>query len=135
MRAYGRQLRLSASPGDAIARDRAVMETDVRHILPSVQAPTLVLHRTGDRMTKVDEGRYTAEHTPGARIVELPGDDHLYPLDDLVPHIAAFVESLRVEQADFDRVLATVLFTDVVDSTVQAAALGDRRLARCACSS
>ncbi len=125
MREYGRQLRLSASPGDAIARDRAVMETDVRHILPSVQAPTLVLHRTGDRMTKVEEGRYTAEHTPGARIVELPGDDHLYPLDDLVPHIAAFVESLRVEQADFDRVLATVLFTDVVDSTVQAAALGD----------
>jgi class 3 adenylate cyclase/alpha-beta hydrolase superfamily lysophospholipase len=125
VRAYGRQLRLSASPGDAIARDRAVMETDVRHILPSVQAPTLVLHRTGDRMTKVDEGRYTAEHTPGARIVELPGDDHLYPLDDLVPHIAAFVESLRVEQADFDRVLATVLFTDVVDSTAQAAALGD----------
>ena len=58
-------------------------------------------------------------------MVELPGIDHLYPLDDLVPHIAAFVESLRVEQADFDRVLATVLFTDVVDSTVQAAALGD----------
>jgi class 3 adenylate cyclase len=125
VREYGRQLRFSASPGDAIARDRAVMETDVRHILPSVQAPTLVLHRTGDRMTRVEEGRYSAEHTPGARIVELPGDDHLYPLDDLVPHIAAFVESLRVEQADFDRVLATVLFTDVVDSTVQAAALGD----------
>jgi class 3 adenylate cyclase len=101
------------------------METDVRHILPSVQAPTLVLHRVGDRMTKVNEGRYTAEHTPGARMVELPGDDHLFPLDDLVPHITAFVESLRVEQADFDRVLATVLFTDVVDSTVQAAALGD----------
>jgi class 3 adenylate cyclase len=57
--------------------------------------------------------------------VEIPGEDHVYPLDDLVPHIAAFVESLRVEQAVFDRVLATVLFTDVVDSTVQAAALGD----------
>ena len=125
VRAYGRQLRLSASPGDAIARDRAVMETDVRHILPSEQAPTLVLHRTGDRMTKVEEGRYTADHTPGAHIVELPGEDHFYPLDDLVPHIAAFVESLRVEQEYFDRVLATVLFTDIVDSTVQAAALGD----------
>ena len=127
VREYGRQLRLSASPGDAIARDRAVMETDVRHILPSVQAPTLVLHRTGDRMTKVEEGRYTAEHTPCARIVELPGDDHLYPLDDLVPHIAAFVESLRIEQADFDRVLATVMYTDIVDSTAQAAAVGDAR--------
>jgi class 3 adenylate cyclase len=125
VRQYGRLLRLSASPGDAIARDRAVMETDVRHILPSVQAPTLVLHRTDDQMTNVAEGRWTAEHTPGARIVELPGEDHVYPLDDLVPHIADFVESLRVEQADFDRVLATVLFTDVVDSTVQAAALGD----------
>ena len=125
VRGFGRLLRLSASPGDAIARDRAVMETDVRHILPSVQAPTLVLHRTDDRMTKVVEGRYTTQHTPGARLVELPGEDHLYPLDDLVPHMAAFVESLRVEQADFDRVLATVLFTDVVDSTVQAAALGD----------
>jgi class 3 adenylate cyclase len=125
VREWARQLRFSASPGDAIARDRAVMETDVRHILPSVQAPTLVLHRTGDRMTRVEEGRYVAEHTPGARIVELPGEDHLYPLEDLVPHVAAFVESLRVEQADFDRVLATVLFTDVVDSTAQAAALGD----------
>jgi class 3 adenylate cyclase len=125
VREWARQLRFSASPGDAIARDRAVMETDVRHILPSVQVPTLVLHRTDDRMTKVEEGRYIAELTPGARIVELPGDDHLYPLDDLAPHIAAFVESLRVEQEDFDRVLATVLFTDVVDSTAQAAALGD----------
>ena len=127
VREYGRQLRLSASPGDAIARDRAVMETDVRHILPSVQAPTLVLHRTGDLMTRVDEGRYTAEHIPGARFVELPGNDHWYPLDDLVPHIAAFVESLRVEQADFDRVLATVLFTDIVSSTERAVELGDRR--------
>ena len=125
VRAFGKQLRLSASPGDSIARNRAVMETDVRHILPSVQATTLVLHRTGDGYTKVQEGRYTAEHTPGARLLELPGEDHLYPLDDLVPHIAAFVESLRVEQADFDRVLATVLFTDIVDSTSQAAALGD----------
>ena len=127
IRAYGKLLRLSASPGDVVARDRAVMETDVRHLLPSVQAPTLVLHRTGDEMTRIDEGRWTAAHTPGARMVELPGIDHLYPLDDLVPHIAAFVESLRVEQADFDRVLATVLFTDVVDSTAQAAALGDAR--------
>jgi class 3 adenylate cyclase len=127
VRAFGKLLRLSASPGDAIARDRAVMETDVRHLLPSVQAPTLVLHRTGDGFTKVDEGRWIAEHTPGARMVELPGVDHVYPLDDLVPHIAAFVESLRIEAADFDRVLATVLFTDVVDSTVQAAALGDAR--------
>jgi class 3 adenylate cyclase len=127
VRAFGRLLRLSASPGDAIARDRAVEETDVRHILPTVQVPTLVLHRTGDRLELVEQGRYIAAHTPGARLIELPGDDHIYPLDDLVPHIAAFVESLRVEQAEFDRVLATVMYTDIVDSTAQAASLGDAR--------
>ena len=125
VQAFGRLLRLSASPGDAIARDRAVEETDVRHILPTVQSPTLVLHRTGDRFEVVEQGRYIAAHTPGARFIELPGEDHIYPLDDLVPHIAAFVESLRVEQAAFDRVLATVMYTDIVDSTVKAAALGD----------
>ena len=125
VRAFGKLLRLSASPGDAIARDRAVEETDVRHILPTVQVPTLVLHRTGDRLEMVEQGRYIAAHTPGARLVELPGDDHIYPLDDLVPHIATFVESLRIEQSEFDRVLATVLYTDIVESTAQAATLGD----------
>ena len=127
VQAFGRLLRLSASPGDAIARDRAVEATDVRHILSTVQVPTLVLHRTGDRLEMVEQGRYIAAHTPGAQFVELPGDDHIYPLDDLVPHIAGFVESLRVEQAEFDRVLATVMYTDVVDSTTQAATLGDAR--------
>ena len=127
VRAFGRLLRLSASPGDAIARDRAVEETDIRHILPTVQVPTLVLHRTHDRQEVVDQGRYIAARTPGARFVELPGEDHIYPLDDLVPHIAAFVDSIRVEQAEFDRVLATVMYTDIVDSTARAASLGDAR--------
>jgi class 3 adenylate cyclase len=127
VQAFGRLLRLSASPGDAIARDRTVEETDVRHVLPTVQVPTLVLHRTHDRFELVEQGRYIAAHTPGARYVELPGEDHIYPLDDLVPHIAAFVESLRVEQVEFDRVLATIMYTDIVDSTVQATALGDAR--------
>jgi class 3 adenylate cyclase len=127
VRAFGRLLRLSASPGDAIARDRAVEETDIRHILPTVQVPTLVLHRTHDRLEMVEQGRYIAAHTPGARLVELPGEDHIYPLDDLVPHIAAFVDSIRVEQAEFDRILATVLVTDIVDSTARAASLGDAR--------
>jgi class 3 adenylate cyclase len=87
----------------------------------------LVLHRTGDRLEMVEQGRYIAAHTPGAQLVELPGDDHIYPLDDLVPHIATFVESLRIEQSEFDRVLATVLYTDIVESTAQAATLGDAR--------
>jgi class 3 adenylate cyclase len=127
VRAFGRLLRLSASPGDAIAFDRVVAETDIRHILPTVQVPTLVLHRTGDRLEMVEQGRYIAAHTPGARFIELPGEDHIYPLDDLVPHIAAFVDSIRVEQAEFDRVLATVMYTDIVDSTARAASLGDAR--------
>jgi class 3 adenylate cyclase len=127
VQAFGRLLRLSASPGDALARDRAVEETDIRHILPTVQVPTLVLHRTGDRFELVEQARYITAHTPGARFVELPGEDHIYPLDDLVPHIAAFVESLRVEQAEFDRVLATVMYTDIVDSTARATTAGDAR--------
>jgi class 3 adenylate cyclase len=125
--AFGKLIRLSASPGDAIARDRAVQETDVRHILPTIQVPTLVLHRTGDRLEPVGAGRYVAAHTPGARFIELEGEDHIFPLDDLVPHIGAFIGSLRSEQAAFDRILATVLFTDIVDSTAQAAAVGDTR--------
>jgi class 3 adenylate cyclase len=125
LKALGRLLRLSASPGDAAARDRAVRDIDVRHVLPTVQVPTLVIHRTDDKLESVEAGRYIAEHTPGPALVELPGEDHLFPLDDLLPHIGRFLETLRSEQAEFDRILATVLFTDIVDSTAQAAALGD----------
>ncbi len=127
VRAMGKLLRLSASPGDAMARDRVARDTDVRHILPTIQVPTLVIHRTGDQVEPVEAGRYIAERTPGASFLELPGEDHLFPLDDLVPHIGRFLETLRAEQAEFDRVLATVLFTDIVDSTAQAAAIGDAR--------
>ncbi len=125
--AMGKLLRLSASPGDAAARDRAVSGTDVRHVLPTIQVPTLVIHRTGDRAEPVEQGRYIAEHISGATFLELPGEDHSFPMDDLVPHVGRFLESIRAEQAEFDRVLATVLFTDIVDSTAQAAALGDAR--------
>jgi pimeloyl-ACP methyl ester carboxylesterase len=72
----GRLLRLSASPGDATARDRTVRDTDVRHILPTVHVPTLVIHRTHDKVEPVEEGRYIAEHIPGATFIELPGADH-----------------------------------------------------------
>jgi pimeloyl-ACP methyl ester carboxylesterase len=122
----GKLLRLSASPGDAEARDRAERDTDVRHLLPTIQVPTLVIHRTGDKVEPVEQGRYIAEHTPGATLLELPGEDHIFPMDDLVPHIGRFLETLRVEQAEFDRVLATVLFTDIVGSTEMVAELGDR---------
>ena len=123
--ALGKVLRLSASPGEAAARDRALSDWDVRHVLPTVQVPTLVLHRTGDKLEPVGQGRYIAEHVPGAIMLELPGEDHGFPMDDLVPHLGRFLESVRAEQAEFDRILATVLFTDIVDSTAQAAAIGD----------
>jgi len=126
LHAIGRSVRLAASPGDAATRDRGERDTDVRQILPTIQVPTLVLHRTGDRVEPVEEGRYIAEHVPGARLIELQGEDHIWPMDDVVPHIAAFLGSIRAEEAVFDRVLATVLFTDIVGSTERAAEMGDR---------
>ena len=74
----------------------------------------------------MEQGRYIAEHVPGAAYVELPGEDHIWPMDDLVPHVGRFLESVRAEEADFDRALATVLFTDIVGSTQRSADLGDR---------
>jgi pimeloyl-ACP methyl ester carboxylesterase len=126
--AFTRYLRLSASPG--VARDtRQVLHTlDVRDILPAVQAPTLVIHRRGDRMIHLDAGRYLADHIPGARLVELPGDDHLFYFGDsdaIVDEIEEFVTGVRRVEAD--RVLTNVLFTDIVRSTELTARLGDRR--------
>ena len=119
--------RASASPG--AARDLILMNSaiDVRPILPTVRAPTLVLHRTGDRDSRPEEGRYIAEHIPGARFVELPGDDHIPWIDpdQIVDEIEEFLTGVR-PVAEIDRVLATVLFTDIVASTETAARLGDR---------
>ena len=126
VRARGSHLRLSGSPGDAIVRDAVVRDTDVRHVLPSIQVPTLVIHRTGDKVEPVEEGRYIANQIPGANFLELPGEDHAVVLDDLVPHVGRFVETVRASEAVFDRVLATVLFTDIVGSTEHANELGDR---------
>ena len=126
LRVIGHLLRLAASPGDAQAHDRMNRDTDVRHVLPTIQAPTLVIHRTGDLVEPVEQGRYIAEHIPGATFLELPGEDHIWPLDEIVPHIAQFLRSIREHEASFDRVLATVLFTDIVGSTEKTARLGDR---------
>jgi pimeloyl-ACP methyl ester carboxylesterase len=119
--------RAAASPGSA--RDLVVMnsQADVRDVLPAVQAPTLVIHRTGDRDARVEEGRYLAAHIPGARFVELPGDTHVpfWQPDDVVDEVEEFFTGLRPTRVA-DRVLATVLFTDLVGSTERAGALGDR---------
>jgi class 3 adenylate cyclase len=121
--------RLSASPGAVVALLRMNYEIDARHVLHSVRVPTLVLHRTGDRNTPLEQGRYLAEHIPGAKHVELPGDDHspwAGDVDGLVGEIEEFFTGVR-HRPEPDRVLATVLFTDIVDSTRKAVELGDRQ--------
>ena len=121
--------RTSASPGAVEALFRMNAEIDARHVLEAIRVPTLVLHRAGDRAAKVDNGRYIAERIAGAKYVELPGDDHLAMIGDmdrLLDEIEEFLTGVR-HDAEHDRVLATVLFTDVVGATERAAALGDRR--------
>jgi class 3 adenylate cyclase/pimeloyl-ACP methyl ester carboxylesterase len=118
--------RAAASPGSA--RDLVLMnsQADIRGILPAVQAPTLVVHRSGDRDARVEEGRYIAAHIPGARFVELPGDTHVpfWHPDDVVDEVEGFLTGVRPAPAS-ERVLATVLFTDLVGSTERVRMLGD----------
>jgi pimeloyl-ACP methyl ester carboxylesterase len=125
---YSTCMRRSASPGAAAALLRMNSEIDTRHILPSIRVPTLVLTRTGDRDVTVDEGRWLASQIPGARFVELPGDEHLLwagDQDGLLAEIEEFLTGTR-SAPDYDRVLSTVLFTDIVGSTERARELGDR---------
>ena len=130
MSEYSRQ---SASPGARIALARMNMDVDVSGVLPAITVPTLVVHRTGDRVCDVRAGRYIGEHVPGARYVELAGDDHVPwagDVDAVVDAIGDFLEATLQEEdsdAEPDRVLATVLFTDIVGSTAKAVELGDRR--------
>ena len=126
---WARHERGGASPGAAMALMRMNSEIDVRHVLPAIRVPTLILHRTGDVTVDVEAGRYQAAHIHGARYVELPGTDHLPFVGDseaILAEIEEFLTGVR-PVAEPDRVLATVLFTDIVDSTRRAAALGDRR--------
>jgi pimeloyl-ACP methyl ester carboxylesterase len=121
-------LRLAASPGAAVGVMRMNMEIDVRHVLPVITVPTLILHRTGDRLTPVEQARHLAAHIRGAKLVELPGADHtpwVGDSDALLDEIEEFLTGIR-HGAELDRILATVLFTDIVGSTKRAAELGDR---------
>jgi len=119
--------RASLSPRGA--HDLILMNSkaDVREALPLVQAPTLVLHRTGDRDANVEEGRYIAERIPGARFVELPGEDHVPHMnpDQILDEVEEFLTGSKPVPVS-PRVLATVLFTDLVGSTEKARELGDR---------
>jgi class 3 adenylate cyclase len=126
---WARYQRLAASPGAAVTLLRRAFDTDARGVLPTIRVPTLILHRTGDPFTGVEHGRYLAHHIAGARFVELSGVDHLFFAEDtdlLLAEIQEFLTGARVV-VEPERVLATVLFVDVVGSTAQAARLGDRR--------
>ena len=124
---WARYLRSCASPGAAVALTRMNAEIDIRPILPAIRVPTLVVHRRGDRSISVEAGRDLAKRITGARFVEAAGDDHLPWVGDadaVLGEIEEFLTGAR-PVAHPDRVLATVLFTDIVDSTRRAALMGD----------
>jgi class 3 adenylate cyclase len=126
---WARYQRLAASPGAAMTLLRRAFDTDARAVLPTIRVPTLILHRIGDPFTGPEHGRYLAHHIAGARYVELAGVDHLFFAEDsdrLQAEIQEFLTGAR-EAVEPERVLATVLFADLVDSTARAARLGDRR--------
>jgi pimeloyl-ACP methyl ester carboxylesterase len=129
-RYVGRLERSSASPGAAQTLLRMVHAIDVRHVLPTIGVPTLVLHRTGDLTANVEHGRYLARHISGARYVELPSEDHVPWVGDsnsILGEIESFLTGQRREiEVDSDRILASILFTDIVDATKRVVELGDR---------
>jgi class 3 adenylate cyclase len=123
----GRYMRLSAPPLVSTRLYRWVLHLDVRSVLPSVHAPTLIVHRSGNLHYRLPVGRYLADHIPGAKFVELPGADWYPPFVDADPvldEIEEFLTGVRPIPS-VDRILATVLFTDIVGSTDAAARLGD----------
>jgi class 3 adenylate cyclase len=122
-------LRMGASPGAALALTQMNAEIDVRPVLPLVRVPTLVIHRTDDRCLKVEEGRYVAERIPNAKYVELPGQDHLPFVgdqDSILDEVEEFLTGVR-HKLEPDTVLATVLFTQIVDAKEHAEKLGNAR--------
>lgn len=126
---WARLLRASASPAAAATLVRMNAEIDIRQLLPAIQVPTLILHSVNDRVIDMGAARYMAARIPGSKLVELHGTDHLPWGDDsdaILDEIEEFLTGVR-RSAEHDRVLATVLFTDIVGATEKAASLGDRR--------
>jgi pimeloyl-ACP methyl ester carboxylesterase len=125
---YARYERLALGPRGMRTMLTSEAERDLRSVLSAIRVPTLVLHRLGDRFIRVGHGRYLAAHIPGAKYVELAGSDHLPYVGDteiMLGEIGEFLTGTR-PAPDVDRVLTTVLFTDIVGSTERAAAVGDR---------
>jgi class 3 adenylate cyclase len=119
----------TASPAGARAQDAVTTRGDVRSVLPTINTPTLVLHRVDNAFLRIGHSRYLAENITGAKLVELPGRDHLPYVGDtdvVVDEIEEFLTGSR-GTSNTDRMLATILFTDIVDSTKRAAGTGDRR--------
>lgn len=120
--------RRSMSPGAARALAEMNAKIDVRHVLPSIRVPTLILNCVGDRVTSIEGARYMAARIPGARLVELPGEDHGFQRDVaeiILAEVQEFLTGVR-PTPESDRILATALFTDIVNGTAKAAELGDR---------
>ncbi len=133
IRSFVRVFRNSVSPGMLHALLRWNLDVDVSDILPSIRVPTLVLHRPKIQWPDIKSGRYFASHIPGARLVELPGRNFGPPLGDTEPLFAELerfleevVASRDQRDTEYERVLATVLFTDIVDATRKASEVGDR---------
>ena len=127
---WGRHERTGASPAAAAALMRMNEQIDISDIVSTIRVPTLVIHRTGDKAVNVDGGRFLAEHISGARYLEFPGIDHVPFVGENAPEIADAVEEFLTGSRPpvaVDRVLATVLFTDIVGSTEKAVAVGDNR--------
>jgi pimeloyl-ACP methyl ester carboxylesterase len=126
---WARFQRRASSPGAAVAVMRMAYEIDTRAILPAIRVPTLILHRSEDRMLQVEHARFMASRIPGARCVELPGTDHFFWTGDADAYLDQIEEFLTGERhaGVSDRVLATILFADIAGSTDRAAQLGDSR--------
>lgn len=127
VRSFGKFERQGGSPAAVVSLMRMNSQIDISDVLTSIHVPTLVIHKTADAMVSVDGGRALAEGIPGAKLYEMPGSDHLPWFDDCGTYIAEIEEFVTGERSDpvIDRVLATVLFTDIVDSTKTAERLGD----------
>jgi DNA-binding SARP family transcriptional activator/class 3 adenylate cyclase/pimeloyl-ACP methyl ester carboxylesterase len=126
---WGRALRLGASPTAAVRWLEMMGDFDIRDLLPSISVPTLVMHRSDDPIVRVGNGRYLGEHIPDAEYVELPGANHLWWVGDheqLLEPLEGFLTGAAPARAP-ERVLTTVLFTDIVESTRRASEIGDRR--------
>jgi class 3 adenylate cyclase len=127
---WARHERVGATPAAAKALMRMNQEIDISGVLSAIRVPTLVIHRTEDIAVSVEEGRFLAQHIPHARLAEFAGADHLPYIgenaDDIADEIEEFVTGSR-PAVEVDRVLSTVLLTDIVDSTKRASELGDRR--------